>query len=77
MLEQVGSLNPFEIRAGLKPTGSAKIMRPVGLNPFEIRAGLKPIEDEQLRITLGLNPFEIRAGLKPGLIVNPKAHCVS
>ncbi len=38
------SLNPFEIRAGLKQFDAwLTHMGLSGLNPFEIRAGLKPI----------------------------------
>ena len=34
-------LNPFEFRAGLKPTGYGYSEFAPGLNPFEFRAGLK------------------------------------
>ena len=62
-------LNPFEIRAGLKPQWPSASARSASLNPFEIRAGLKPGRIWQRKLTDGLNPFEIRAGLKP-----PEAH---
>ena len=57
-------LNPFEIRAGLKPPAGGHGFWRRSLNPFEIRAGLKPHRRVGRTLTLSLNPFEIRAGLK-------------
>ena len=37
----MGSLNPFEFRAGLKQTNHSKAPKVGSLNPFEFRAGLK------------------------------------
>ena len=65
----IHGLNPFEIRAGLKPTtAAAQCSAAIGLNPFEIRAGLKPGHFVACPVQIGLNPFEIRAGLKPELL---------
>ena len=58
-------LNPFEIRAGLKPISTYGVHHVQSLNPFEIRAGLKPHSPARLMPPSSLNPFEIRAGLKP------------
>ena len=58
------SLNPFEIRAGLKAKTAIELRDRGGLNPFEIRAGLKPEDYKEATIDWRLNPFEIRAGLK-------------
>ena len=59
------SLNPFEIRGGLKPhKPRPKKPKNVGLNPFEIRGGLKPLSAMNYHSAKGLNPFEIRGGLK-------------
>ena len=40
-LRDRGGLNPFEIRAGLKPEDYKEATIDWRLNPFEIRAGLK------------------------------------
>ena len=60
----LAGLNPFEIRASLKPTPSTETLAKRRLNPFEIRASLKREDYPRFAQMGGLNPFEIRASLK-------------
>ena len=49
----LSGLNPFEIRAGLKPEKAKAQLVLNRLNPFEIRAGLKPCEGWQFETATG------------------------